>query len=156
MSLTALAVEQASEQLPLWVSIVMTFVVGALGGSVGALIGAASQRKIDRRAARRTAEKALWNLQRVLHDYAVEMEEREIRTGDPLITHTTSELLANARAEAYPYRRHLSTEAQKLLTRNWMPEWTQTGGYMAVSDDFSVWAEELEAEIVRVFGKDDS
>lgn len=56
-----------------WPTVLVSLLVGLGGGVVSALITGGQQRKAARSTARAQASTALWNFQRTLHDFAVEM-----------------------------------------------------------------------------------
>ena len=140
-------------QLPWWVTIVLAILTGLGSGLVGALIAARAQSKVARDGRRDVAQIALWSYHRVLHDWAGGMETQA--SGIRRFTKPDDEKLNAAREAAYPYRSYLSKDKQKLVARDWMPEWKVETGDMGVSDEFLEWADDLETELDRVFRKDE-
>jgi hypothetical protein len=138
----------------MWLTVVLSLITGLGGGVIGAVIGDRRQRLIARQARRDLAERALWTYHRVLLDWSSAMEADAIH-GDPPFTSADQKTLNRARNKAYPYRSYLAADKQKLVTRNWLPEWTDRGGAMGVSEEFLTWAEELAAELDRLFGKEE-
>lgn len=139
--------------IPAALTIALSLVTGLGGGVAGALIAAKTQRGIARDNRRDAAQHALWSYHRVLHDWSQEMEARAIQD-TPRYTKSDSEKLNTARDAAYPYRSYLAKDSQRLITRNWLPDWKDELGAMGVSDDFHAWARALETELERVFSKD--
>jgi hypothetical protein len=140
--------------IPAWLTIALSVISGLGGGVVGALIAARTQRGIARAGRRDTAQHALWSYHRVLHDWSEEMEARATHD-TPRYTKSDSDKLNAARDSAYPYRSYLAKDKQKLISRNWLPDWRDETGAMGVSDEFYAWAKDLETELDRVFGKDE-
>jgi hypothetical protein len=140
--------------IPAWLTIGLSLVTGLGGGVAGALVTAKTQRGIARDNRRDLAQQVLWSYHRVLNDWSQEMEARAIQDAAPY-TKSDSKKLSAAREAAYPYRSYLGKDSQKLITRNWLPEWKDESGAMGVSDEFNIWAKALETELDRVFGKDE-
>jgi hypothetical protein len=147
------AVNETIAPGPDWPTIIAALIVGLFGGVAGAWIGAASQRKLAKRTERREAAHRLWNFHRVLHDYALELENDLIHEG-AAITNTTKKDIAEAREQAYPHRGYFAADKTVLLTDLLLPYWDNGMDPMTVSNGLYKRAKELEAELRRVFGKD--
>lgn len=139
--------------IPGWLTVVLSLLTGLGGGVAGALIAAKTQRGIARTERRDTAQYALWSYHRILLDWSSEMEARETR--ESRYTKSDADKLNAARDAAYPFRSYLAKDKQKLVTRNWLPDWFPETGAMGVADGFYAWAKELEEELDRVFGQDE-
>jgi hypothetical protein len=136
-----------------WPTVMVSLLVGLGGGVVSALVTGGQQRKAARSTARAQASTALWNFQRTLHDFAMEMESPLIRDGTRPLTNTTAGDIAAQRVLAYPHKSYLGENA-KLVARLWYADWEQGMDPMVPSDDVWQWSKDLDAALTATFGKD--